>query len=65
VTNDPDRSYFEWSRELETADDVDLDVVKAILVMLENQTDSMRDHFASPQKWSAGERGDGHRAPEA
>ncbi|QIP83132.1 SRPBCC family protein [Streptomyces sp. Tu 2975] len=50
VTDDPDRSYFEWSRELEMADDADPDVVKAILAMMEKQTDSVRDHFASPKK---------------
>ncbi|MFC7310354.1 SRPBCC family protein [Streptomyces monticola] len=50
ITNDPNRSYFEWARELEIADDADPEVVGAIIAMMEKQTDSVRDHFASPEK---------------
>ncbi|MEU9439525.1 SRPBCC family protein [Streptomyces sp. NPDC048304] len=47
ITNDPGRSYFEWSRELTIADDADPAIVEGIIAMMEKQTDSMRDHFAA------------------
>lgn len=50
ITNDPDRSFFEWSRELTIAPDADPEVVESIIVMMENQTNSVRDYFASPKK---------------
>ncbi|MET7621461.1 SRPBCC family protein [Streptomyces sp. NPDC005408] len=50
ITNDPGRSYFEWSRELEITDDADPEVVEAIIAMMEKQTNSVRDHFAPPKK---------------
>ncbi|MBO8198446.1 SRPBCC family protein [Streptomyces smyrnaeus] len=46
ITNERDRSYFEWSRELTIADDADPEVVERIIGMMENQADSVRDHFA-------------------
>ncbi|MYV97553.1 SRPBCC family protein [Streptomyces sp. SID3343] len=49
ITNDPDRSYFEWSRELAIADDADREVVDSIIAMMENQTDAVRDFFAPPK----------------
>ncbi|WP_151479970.1 SRPBCC family protein [Streptomyces albicerus] len=50
ITNDPDRSYFEWSRELAITDDADPEVVHSVIAMMENQTNSVRDHFAPPKK---------------
>ncbi|MGW7363395.1 SRPBCC family protein [Streptomyces sp. NPDC054841] len=50
VTNDPARSFFEWSRELTVADGADPEVVDAVIAMMEKQTDSVRDHFASPKE---------------
>ncbi|MFP3987760.1 SRPBCC family protein [Streptomyces sp. E11-3] len=49
ITNDPDRSFFEWSRELTIADDADPEVVEGIIAMMEKQTDAVRDYFASPK----------------
>lgn len=46
ITNDPNRSYFEWSRELTIAAGADPDVIEGIIAMMERQTDSVRDHFA-------------------
>lgn len=46
VTNEPDRSFFDWSRTLEIAEDADLDVVARIIEVMEAQTDAVRDHFA-------------------
>ncbi|MFE4872016.1 SRPBCC family protein [Streptomyces sp. NPDC056682] len=46
ITNDPARSFFDWSRTLEIADDADLNVVAAIIAVMEKQTDAVRDHFA-------------------
>jgi hypothetical protein len=46
LTNDPDRSFFDWSRTLEIAEDADLDVVERIIDVMEKQTDAVRDHFA-------------------
>ncbi|RAG83298.1 hypothetical protein DN069_23200 [Streptacidiphilus pinicola] len=46
VTNEPDRSFFDWSRTLEIAEDADLDVVARIIAVMEAQTDAVRDHFA-------------------
>jgi hypothetical protein len=50
ITNDPDRSYFEWSRELAITDDADPEIVNSVIAMMENQTNSVRDHFAPPKK---------------
>ncbi|MCZ7432322.1 SRPBCC family protein [Streptomyces sp. WMMC1477] len=47
ITNDPARSFFEWSRILEIAEDADLKVVEAIIDVMEKQTDAVRDHFAT------------------
>ncbi|MFF0434890.1 SRPBCC family protein [Streptomyces sp. NPDC004327] len=46
VTNDPARSFFDWSRVLEIAEDADLNVVERIIDVMEKQTDAVRDHFA-------------------
>ncbi|MFF3343700.1 SRPBCC family protein [Streptomyces flavidovirens] len=46
ITNDPGRSFFEWSRELTIADDADTEVVETIIAMMAKQADSIRDYFA-------------------
>lgn len=50
ITNDPSRSFFEWSRILEIAEDADLNVVERIIDVMEKQTDAVRDHFAATAK---------------
>ncbi|GHB61087.1 hypothetical protein GCM10010347_33980 [Streptomyces cirratus] len=50
ITNEPDRSFFDWSRTLEIAEDADLKVVEAIIDVMEQQTDAVRDHFAKTAK---------------
>ncbi|MCM6778865.1 SRPBCC family protein [Nocardia sp. CDC159] len=47
ITNDPNRSFFEWSRELTIAEDADPEVIEAIIAMMAKQTDAVRDHFAA------------------
>ncbi|MEV6796348.1 SRPBCC family protein [Streptomyces sp. NPDC051320] len=47
ITNDPGRSFFEWSRELAIADDADPEVIEGIVAMMEKQADAVRDHFAA------------------
>ncbi|MET9365736.1 SRPBCC family protein [Streptomyces sp. NPDC006632] len=46
ITNDPNRSFFDWSRVLDIAEDADEKVVEAIIDVMEKQTDAVRDHFA-------------------
>ncbi|MFE2169569.1 SRPBCC family protein [Streptomyces sp. NPDC059447] len=50
ITNDPNRCFFDWTRELTIADDADPAVIEAIVAMMAKQTDAMRDHFASTEK---------------
>ncbi|MFI9063391.1 SRPBCC family protein [Streptomyces sp. NPDC053429] len=50
ITNEPERSFFDWSRTLEIAEDADLNVVEAIIDVMEQQTDAVRDHFAKTAK---------------
>ncbi|MGW5424574.1 SRPBCC family protein [Streptomyces sp. NPDC003943] len=50
ITNDPARSFFDWSRTLEIAEDADLGVVEGIIDIMEKQTDCVRDHFAQTAK---------------
>ncbi|MFI9507975.1 SRPBCC family protein [Nocardia sp. NPDC052566] len=53
ITDDPDRCFFDWTRELTIAEDADTEVVETIIAMMAKQTDSMRDHFAR----NGGDRG--------
>ncbi|MCU1647540.1 MAG: hypothetical protein JWN03_7815 [Nocardia sp.] len=46
ITNDPNRSFFDWTRELTIADDAEAEVVETIIAMMAGQTDSVRDFFA-------------------
>ncbi|MEU8900473.1 SRPBCC family protein [Nocardia sp. NPDC048505] len=46
ITNDPLRSFFDWTRELTIAEDADPGVVTTIIDLMAKQTDSVRDHFA-------------------
>ncbi|MCX5388164.1 SRPBCC family protein [Streptomyces sp. NBC_00083] len=50
ITNDPNRSFFDWSRVLDIAEDADEKVVEAIIDVMEKQTDAVRDHFAKSAK---------------
>ncbi|MEU8890319.1 SRPBCC family protein [Streptomyces sp. NPDC048442] len=50
ITNDPERSFFDWTRELTIAEDADPEVVEGIIAMMAHQTDSVRDHFAAAGK---------------
>ncbi len=47
ITNDPNRCFFDWTRDLTIADDADPETVAGIVTMMEKQTDSVRDHFAA------------------
>ncbi|WP_040812742.1 SRPBCC family protein [Nocardia concava] len=46
ITNDPNRCFFDWTRELTIAADADTEVVETIIDMMAKQVDSVRDHFA-------------------
>lgn len=46
ITNDPHRSFFDWTRELTVAADADTEVVETIIDMMSKQTNAIRDHFA-------------------
>ncbi|WP_306356313.1 MULTISPECIES: SRPBCC family protein [unclassified Nocardia] len=46
ITNDPNRCFFDWTRELTIAEDADTEVVETIIAMMAKQTDAIRDHFA-------------------
>ncbi|MFC4857120.1 SRPBCC family protein [Actinophytocola glycyrrhizae] len=48
VTNDPTRSYMEWTRDIQVADDAAPEVVEAIFGMMANQINAVRDYFAGP-----------------
>ncbi|GAB4583025.1 SRPBCC family protein [Nocardia sp. IFM 10818] len=46
ITNDPNRCFFDWTRELTIAEDAETEVVETIIAMMAKQTDAIRDHFA-------------------
>jgi hypothetical protein len=46
ITNDPGRCFMEWTRDVTVVDQADPEVVAAVLTMMENQIDAVRDHFA-------------------
>ncbi|AYF72972.1 SRPBCC family protein [Nocardia yunnanensis] len=46
ITNDPNRCFFDWTRELTIEADADLQVVETIIDMMAKQVDAVRDHFA-------------------
>ncbi|MBB4905057.1 SRPBCC family protein [Actinophytocola algeriensis] len=48
VTNDPHRSFLEWTRDVQVADDTQPEVVEAVLGMMAAQIDAVRDFFAPP-----------------
>jgi hypothetical protein len=48
VTNDPGRSYLEYSREFMVTDDAEPEVVEALMNMMDNQINILRDYFATP-----------------
>lgn len=50
LTTDPDRCFFEYSREFMVADDAEPAVVEALLEMMENQINVLREYFANPAR---------------
>jgi len=48
VTVDPGRSFLEYSRTFSVTDDADPELVNALVSMMENQINILRDYFASP-----------------
>ncbi|MFE3191852.1 SRPBCC family protein [Nocardia sp. NPDC059240] len=46
ITNDPNRSFFDWTRELTIAEDAETEVVETIIDMMAKQVDAVRDYFA-------------------
>ncbi|MDQ3789678.1 MAG: SRPBCC family protein [Actinomycetota bacterium] len=50
VTNDPGRSFFEYSREFMVTDDAEPAIVEALTSMMDNQISAVRDYFATPKQ---------------
>lgn len=50
VTNDPGRSFFEYSREFMVTDDAEPAIVEALTTMMDNQISAVRDYFATPKQ---------------
>lgn len=50
VTNDPGRSYLEYSREFMVTDDAAPEIVDALMSMMDNQINIVRDYFATPKQ---------------
>jgi hypothetical protein len=48
VTTDPGRSFFEFRREFMITEDADPAVVEALVTMMRNQINVLRDYFATP-----------------
>ena len=48
VTNDPGRSFLEYSREFMVTDDAEPGIVEALMTMMDNQISVVRDYFAPP-----------------
>ena len=49
VTNDPGRCFLEYSREFMVTDDAEPEIVGALITMMDNQINILRDYFASPK----------------
>ena len=47
VTNDPTRCFLEYSREFMVTDDAEPEIVGALITMMENQINAVRDYFAA------------------
>ncbi|WP_329044056.1 SRPBCC family protein [Amycolatopsis sp. NBC_01488] len=50
VTNDPGRSFLEYSREFMVTDDAEPGIVEALMSMMDNQISVVRDYFATPAR---------------
>ena len=50
VTNDPDISFIEYSREFMVTDDAEPEIVEALMAMMDQQIGAMRDYFARPKQ---------------
>jgi hypothetical protein len=49
VTNEPGRSFLEYSREFMVTDDAAPEIVEALMSMMDNQISVVRDYFATPK----------------
>ncbi|HET9139153.1 hypothetical protein [Actinophytocola sp.] len=50
VSGDPGRSYLEYQREFKITDDAVPEVVDALMDMMANQINILRDYFATPKQ---------------
>jgi hypothetical protein len=50
VTDDPSRCYMEYSREFKITDDAVPEVVDALMDMMANQINIVRNYFATPKQ---------------
>lgn len=50
VTSDPDRCIVEWTREFTVTDDAQPEVLDAVINMMENQINTLREYFAAPRQ---------------
>jgi hypothetical protein len=46
ITNDPGRCFMEWTRNITVFDEAEPEVVEAVLAMMANQINAVRDYFA-------------------
>ncbi|MFI7676569.1 SRPBCC family protein [Actinophytocola sp. NPDC049390] len=49
VTNDPGRSFMEYSREFMVTDDAEPEIVESLMTMMDHQISAVRDYFATPK----------------
>lgn len=50
VTNDPNLSFIEYSREFMVTDDAEPAIVEALMTMMDQQISAVRDYFATPKQ---------------
>lgn len=49
ITNDPGRSFIEYSRGFMVTDDAEPEIVESLMTMMDNQISAVRDYFATPE----------------
>lgn len=49
VTNEPGRSFMEYSREFMVTDEAAPEIVESLMAMMDNQITVVRDYFATPK----------------
>jgi hypothetical protein len=50
VTNDPNLSFIEYSREFMVTDDAEPEIVESLMTMMDHQISAVRTYFATPKQ---------------